>query len=127
MGFLEKIEKTDFVRKAVQEEADLGDLKQHPTIRTWFGIFLMGFSYIIGWPVISVLGYIAYRLEDPWLIAVGGPVLYGISHLVFLLGMVLAGSQYTMPFLRWAARRAVERWGRTGSREPVPPPVGKDS
>ncbi len=127
MGFLEKIENTHFVRKAVQDEADLSELKQRPTARTWAGIFFMGFSYIVGWPAISLLGYLAYRMEDPWLIAVGGPVLYGFSHLMFLLGMVLAGTQYTMPFLRWGARRAGERWGRAGPREPASPAVDEDS
>jgi len=76
----------------------------------------------LAWPAIALLGYVSFRIEEPWLVAVGGPLLYGLSHLVFLLGMVLAGTQYTRPFLRWAARRAVERWGRPGTSEPEPPP-----
>jgi len=44
------------------------------------------------------------------LIAIGGPLVYGFSHLVFLLGMYLAGYNYTKIFLRWATRVAVEKW-----------------
>ena len=49
------------------------------------------------------------------LLVIGGPVLYGLSHLVFILGMYLAGAKYTKIFLRWATRVAVERWLRKAS------------
>lgn len=123
MGLLGRIEKTEFVRAAVEQGADLSELKQRPTPRTWFGIFFMGFSYLIGWPAIALLGFVSIRMGEPWWVAVGGPALYGLSHLVFLLGMVLAGTQYTRPFLRWAARRAVEKWGTAGPRESARAPV----
>lgn len=122
MGFLQRFRQSRFVQSAVEERADLSELRQRPTVRTWFGIFFMGFSYIIGWPAIALLGYVSVRIGKPWLVAVGGPLLYGLSHLVFLLGMVLAGTQYTRPFLRWAARSAVEKWGGKGA--PGPAPVG---
>jgi hypothetical protein len=117
MNLLGKIAKTEFVRSAVVDGAGLGDLKQRPTTRTWFGIFFMGFSYVIGWPAIVALGFVSVHVHRPWLLAVGGPLLYGLSHLVFFIGMVLAGTQYVRPFLRWAARRAVERWGNEGIQE----------
>lgn len=126
MGLIGKLENTRFAQVAVEERAELSELRQRPTTRTWFGIFFMGFSYVIGWPAIALLGYLSYRIGELWVAAVGGPLLYGLSHLVFLLGMVLAGTQYTRPFLRWAARRAVERWGTAGSREPAPAPPADD-
>jgi len=123
MGLIRRIEKTRFAQVAVEDRATLDELKQRPTIRTWFGIFFMAASYIIGWPAIALLGYVSIRVGNPWLLAVGGPALYGLSHLVFFLGMVLAGTQYTRPFLRWAARRAVEKWGAARSGKPAPAPV----
>jgi len=121
MSVLGKIARTEFVRSAVLDKADLSGLKQRPTARTWVGIFCMGFSYLIGWPAIVALGFVSFHVQRPWLVAVGGPLLYGLSHLVFLLGMVLAGTQYTRPFVRWAARRVVEKWGNVGLQEdPVP-------
>jgi hypothetical protein len=126
MGFLGRIQRSKFVQTAVSEKADLSDIRQSPTLRTWFGIFFMGFSYVIGWPAITALGYVSYRMEKPWWIAVGGPLLYGLSHLVFLLGMILAGTQYTKPFLRWASRRAVEKWGDADSPGTASPPAGNE-
>ena len=115
MGLLSKIAETRFVRAAVEEGVELSDLRQRPTVRTWFGIFFMAFSYVIGWPAIFVLGYVSVHIGKPWLVAVGGPLLYGLSHLVFTLGMVLAGAQYTMHFVKWAARKAGERWGESSN------------
>jgi len=122
MNLLGKLARTEFVRSAVTDKADLSELKRRPTARTWTGIFFMGLSYIIGWPAIIALGFVAAHVQNPWLVAVGGPLLYGLSHLVFLLGAVLAGTQYTRPLLRWAARRAVERWG-SGDLTETPVPV----
>jgi len=31
----------------------------------------MAFSYVIGWPVIAVLGFLSVKLDNAWLIAVG--------------------------------------------------------
>jgi len=110
MNLLGKIARTEFVRSAVLDKAGLNELKQRPTARTWFGIFFMGLSYVIGWPAIVALGFVSVQVHRPWLVAAGGPLLYGLSHLVFLLGMVLAGTQYTRPFLRWAARPGTCFW-----------------
>jgi hypothetical protein len=121
MNLLGKIARTEFVRSAVLDKADQSELKQRPTARTWVGIFFMGFSYIIGWPAIVALGFVSVHVQKPWLVAVGGPLLYGLSHFVFFLGMVLAGTQYIRPFLRWAARRAMGKRGNVGLQETPAP------
>ena len=78
-------------------------------MRILLGISTIGFSYIIGWPAISAIGTLSIYLNEPLLLAIGGPLLYGFSHLVFLIGMYLAGAQYTKIFLRWATRIAMEK------------------
>jgi hypothetical protein len=40
---------------------------------------------------------------------VGGPLTYGLSHLVFLLGMYLCGAVYSLIFLRWLTRVSMEK------------------
>ncbi len=101
--------RTDFVRKAVADRADLSAFKQPPSLRILAGIFAIAFSYVIGWPAIGALGTLSVYFKEPLLVAIGGPVTYIFSHLVFLLGMYLAGADYTKIFLRWAARVAVEK------------------
>jgi len=113
-NILRRIAKTDFVRKAIEDRADLSAFRERPTARIIFGISAMGFSYIIGWPAVSLLGVISIHLNKP--LIVGGPLTYGLSHLVFIFGMYLAGAKYTKIFMRWAARVTVEKFlGNTES------------
>ncbi len=98
-----------FVREALAERADLSGLAARPTLRAWTGLGLMAFSYVIGWPAVAVLAWLAYRLSEPLVVALGGPLVYGLSHLVFLAGAALAGADYARAVLRWATRRLVER------------------
>lgn len=106
---LERLLRIEFVRDALADGADLSAFRDPPTPRIITGLIIMAISYVIGWPVISVLGFLAFRLREPWLVAVLGPIVYGVSHLAFLLGAYLAGAKYTRTLLRWAARKGVER------------------
>jgi hypothetical protein len=110
MNIIKRISETEYVRSAIEDKADLSAFKEKPSIRVILGVSAICLSYIIGWPAIGALGALAIYLDRPWLIAIGGPLLYGMSHLVFLLGMYLAGYNYTKIFLRWATRVAMEKW-----------------
>ena len=109
MNIIQRICETEYVRSAIEDKADLSAFKEKPSIRVIVGVSSICFSYVIGWPAIGALGALAVYLNRPLLIAIGGPLLYGFSHLVFLLGMYLAGYNYTKIFLRWAIRVAVEK------------------
>lgn len=109
-NMLRRIARSDFVRRAVAERADLRAFRERPTPRIIAGISAIGFSYIIGWPAVSLLGSLAIYMNKPLIVIVGGPLTYGLSHLVFILGMYLAGAKYTRIFMRWAARALVERF-----------------
>jgi hypothetical protein len=107
-----KIAATSYARKAVEEKADLAAFKQKPTIRILLGVFLIGFSYVVGWPAVSALAGLAVYLQEPLVAVIGGPLTYGLSHLVFMAGMYLAGAEYSAIFLRWATRMLVEKIAR---------------
>ncbi|HIJ58180.1 MAG: hypothetical protein JRF52_01235 [Deltaproteobacteria bacterium] len=109
-NMLRRIAKTDFVSKAIEEQADLSAFKERPTGRIIVGISAIGFSYIIGWPAISLLGVMSIYFNKPLIVIIGGPLTYGLSHLVFILGMYLAGAKYTKIFIRWAARVIMEKF-----------------
>ncbi len=108
-----RIANTPYARKAVEEKADLSAFKQKPSARILLGVFLIGFSYIIGWPAVSALTGLAVYLQEPLVAVIGGPLTYGLSHLVFMAGMYLAGAKYSAIFLRWATRVAVEKFMKT--------------
>jgi len=106
---IKRIAATNYVRSAINDKADLSAFKEKPSARVICGVSAIGFSYIIGWPAIGLLGIISIYLEKPLIVAVGGPLTYGLSHLVFLLGMYLAGADYSLIFLRWATRVTFEK------------------
>jgi hypothetical protein len=114
----QKLAQTKFGKNAVLEKADLRAFKQRPSFRVTLGIILMGISYILGWPTISLMGVIAYKYDLPLLFFAGGPVVYFISHLIFLLGLYLAGANYAKIFLRWAVRRMIEKYTMEESGKP---------
>jgi hypothetical protein len=107
-----KLGTVDRIRNLVDNPGDLSAFRQKPTPRFAIGIGVIGFSYVISWPLIMVLGIIALTLERPMLIVVGGPLIYGISHFVFLLGAWLAGREavhYMKLFARWSLARLCRR------------------
>ncbi|MFC1856855.1 hypothetical protein ACFL9U_02375 [Thermodesulfobacteriota bacterium] len=109
INIVKRIAETDYVRSAIKDKADLGSFKKKPSTRILLGISALVISYIIGWPAVSALGTISIYMKQPLIVVVGGPLTYGLSHLVFLLGMYLAGADYTKIFLRWATRVTVEK------------------
>ena len=104
-----RISKTRYVQTAIAERADLAAFKEKPTKRIIIGLILIGFSYIIGWPAVGALGILSIYMEEPLMVVVGGPVVYGLSHLVFVMGAYLAGAEYAKVFFRWAVRVSVEK------------------
>ena len=106
---IEKIAATAFVRSAMAEQADLSAFKEKPSTRIILGLLAIMVSYIIGWPAVAALGFLAIHLHEPLVVIVGGPLTYGLSHLVFLLGMYLCGAVYSLIFLRWLTRVSMEK------------------
>lgn len=93
-----------FVHNALEDNADLSAFKGKPSLDVVLGVSAILISYVIGWPLISMLGAAAVYYERPVIVLVGGPLAYGLSHLVFMLGMYLAGARYSWIFLRWLTR-----------------------
>ena len=107
--YIVKIADTDFVRSTIEERADLSAFKEKPTLMVLAGVFAIAASFVMGWPAIAALGYISVKLENPWIAVVGGPLTYGLSHLIFIFGMYLSGATYSIIFLRWLTRVSVEK------------------
>ncbi len=113
---------TSYVRSAIDEGANLDAFKEKPTLTVLVGVFAIAISFPLGWPAVAALGFLSFKLHTPWIGVIGGPLIYGFSHLVFLFGMYLSGSVYSLIFCRWLTRVAMERalaW--TTSRQFVDP------
>lgn len=97
-----------FVRKAIAERADLSAFREKPTPLVFAGVGAIVLSFVLGWPAVAALGVLSVKLQTPWIVVIGGPLIYGISHLVFLLGMSLSGAAYSLIFCRWLTRITME-------------------
>jgi hypothetical protein len=114
-----KISKTDFVSLAIEEQADLSAFKEKPSLLTIAGVFIICLSFVIGWPAVAALGVMAIHLHQPMIVVIGGPLTYGLSHLVFIFGMYLSGGTYTLIFFRWLTRVSVEKLLTWGNEQPA--------
>ena len=121
-GLMARLATSRFVRDALMKEEDPATIASKPTPRIWMGLGLIGLSYIIGWPAVGLLAWISYHLKEPLIVVAGGPVTYGLSHVVFWIGLYCAGTPYIRPLLQWAARRLVKRL-EASSSEGNPPKV----
>lgn len=117
----QKIAQRAFVRQAIAERADLSAFKQPPTLRILAGVSAIILSFVICWPAISALGVLAVYLKRPLVVVIGGPVLYGLSHVCFITGMLLSGEKYTRIFLRWLVRVSFEKY--SPQEQPLSKPV----
>ena len=108
---------TNFVRSAIEERANLDAFKEKPTPTVLAGVFAIAISFVLGWPSVTALGILSIKMRTPWIVAIGGPLVYGFSHLVFLFGMYLSGTVYSLIFCRWLTRVTMERalaWANSG-------------
>ena len=106
---LENLVQKQFFQRILQEELDLRCLKRKPTAREQFGIVLVLFSYVIGWPAVAFFGVLAFYLKQPLVLIIGGPLMYGFSHIVFFAGMYVAGKDYTKLFIKWSIKKICEK------------------
>lgn len=113
-----RLMRTRIGREAMVERESRYPFFAKPTPKVWMGLGLIGLSYILGWPAVGLLALVAYHTGEPMILAVGGPAIYGLSHLVFMAGFYLAGSHYAPSFLRWITRKAIVKMGGCSSDEP---------
>jgi hypothetical protein len=112
-----------FVRNAVDHPVDLALFRKRPSPKFAVGLGLFALSFLLGWPLIGVLGAIALRLQRPSLFAIGSPVAYAVSTVVFFLGIGVAGKDglnYARTVFRWAINRFYAKYLST-TVDPSPP------
>jgi len=101
--------RTKFCKSAIDEKADLKAMRHKPTTKMMVGLGLIAFSYLIGLPAVIALGIIAVWTKEPLVAIVGGPLIYAISTIIFILGMKLAGTRYFHVITRWLVRIVLEK------------------
>lgn len=108
-SIVRRIEATAWMRNAMNNEDVQYVFREKPARQVYLGIGLILVSYVIGWPAVAMLGLMAFYLGEPLILAIGGPLFYGLSHLVFLAGLYLAGKRYAVALAHWVSRKALAR------------------
>jgi len=99
----------EYCKTAIEQRADLSALREKPARQVIAGLALIAFSYVIGLPAVVFLGVCAVKLKKPLIAALGGPLIYGVSTIIFLIGIRMAGKKYVQVFCRWAVRVVLEK------------------
>jgi len=104
-----RLARAKYIREAFENPTDLKELRRRPTNRMLAGLILVGFSYLIGWPAVAAFGILAAYLREPAIAVIGGPAIYGLSHVVFLIGAWLAGAHYVKILTSYITRILFEK------------------
>jgi hypothetical protein len=104
------IARTKFGRRALKPNGDPNIFREKPPAKVIVGILFMLMSYVIGWPMIALLGVLSLHWSEPLIVILGGPLLFALAHAIFLAGLYLAGGRYFMPMIRWATRVTLRRF-----------------
>ena len=106
-----KLASTAYVRRAIKKQVTLDACMTSPSPRFLFGVGMVLFSFVIGWPMVALFGVLSAYSQTPALLILGA-AFYGFSHLVWMFGMYLAGRnciKYADAVVSWILRKAVER------------------
>jgi hypothetical protein len=101
--------RTKYCKTAIEDHADLTAIREKPTPSMIAGMIMIGFSYVIGLPAVIAMGVIAVWVKKPLVAVVGGPLIYAISTIIFIIGIKMAGKTYFHVFCRWMVRVVLEK------------------
>ena len=79
-----------FIHKIMDNPADLSEFKERPTPRLIAGLILMVLSFIMGWPAVFALSFLAVWFQEPLIVVIGCPTTYVLSYVVFIVGAWMA-------------------------------------
>jgi len=108
--FARKMALTKFGQKSLSNPDGLSILKHKPGKRVYVGLVLMATSFLLGLPALAFLSYLSVKLSKPMTIAIGGPVVILLVHVVFGVGVYLAGQNYASKMLQWATKRFLQKY-----------------
>ncbi len=106
-----RLARTKFGQKALsQPENGLSILKQKPGKRVYIGLALMTISCLTGLPALAFLSYLSVKVNMLMIIVAGAPVVVLLVHIVFGVGVYLAGQNYAKEMLLWATKRFLQKF-----------------
>ena len=105
-----RLAQTKFGQKSLTKPNGLSILNQQPDVRVCVGIALLTASFLISLPALAFLTYLSVKLTRPMIVAIGGPVIVLLVHIMFGVGVYLAGKNYAIELLHWATKRFLQKY-----------------
>jgi hypothetical protein len=98
------------VQRLMSQPADLSAFRERPTPRLILGLAIMALSFLMGWPAVAALSVVAVWMNQPLIFIIGGPLTYGLSYIVFLIGAWLSRTPHYLGILgRYLAYRILRK------------------
>ena len=108
--FAIRLARTQFGQKSLTKPDRLSILKLQHRVCVYVGLFLLATSFLISSPTLAFLSYLSVKLTNPMIIAVGGPVVLLLVHIIFGVGVYLVGKNYALEVLQWATKRFLQKY-----------------
>jgi hypothetical protein len=106
------LKQTKFGQKSLTKSDELSILKQQPSARFYIGIVLLVMSFLLSLPALAFLSYLSVKLTKPMIIAIGGPVVFLLVHIMFGAGVYLVGNNYVLVVLHWVTKRFIQKYDK---------------
>lgn len=99
-----------YIQKIMEPPANLSEFKERPTPRLIAGLILMALSFMMGWPAIAALSFLAVWWQEPLIFVIGGPLAYALSCIVFFIGAWMARAPHYLNTLsRYALQSFIKK------------------
>ena len=109
-SFARRLARTKFGQKSLNKQDEQFIFKRQLGTRVYIGLVLLVISLLMGFPALALLGYLSVKLSKPMLIAVGAPVVVLLVHIIFGVGVYLAGRNYALEMLHLATKRFLQKY-----------------
>lgn len=101
--------KKNYCKTAIATRADLSIFQEKPTPSMVIGILMIFLSYVIGLPAVVFMAAVSMWAKKPLIGIIGGPLIYGISTVVFIVGIKMAGAKHIKALFAWITRVLLEK------------------
>lgn len=101
-----------FIQRRLNENVSLKDIPFPPPKEIPIGLALIALSFTIGWPGVGVFGITSLLSGNVYWLLIGGPLIYGLSWIVWGIGMAFVGPESIREgniVLRWLIKKGLLR------------------
>ena len=109
-SFAGRLAQTRFGQESLNKPDGLHILRHKPGKKVYIGLVFLAMSFLLSLPILAFLSYMSVKMSKPLIIVVGGPVVFVLVHIMFGLGVYLAGQNYALEFLHWATRKFLQKY-----------------